>query len=80
MCDCRTIGSIMKLSDYMAAHGITDEQMAQRVGRHRSRVSRHRRGVERPDWNAVSAYHTATDGEVTANDWMDGPAGAKEAA
>ena len=70
----------MKLSQYMADHGISDEQMALRVGRHRSRVSRHRRGVERPDWNAIRAYHDATDGDVTANDWLDEASKPQEAA
>jgi transcriptional regulator with XRE-family HTH domain len=70
----------MNLRDYMAAHGLTDEAMGKLIGRHRTRVSRYRRGLERPDWSAVARIAEATAGAVGAADWVAPPADRQDAA
>lgn len=60
----------MHLSDYMTLRGLSDEQVAEKIGRKRPTVSRIRRGVVRPDWDTIEAIRKFTNGEVTADDFM----------
>ena len=60
----------MKLADYMALVGIKDTAFAEKVGRDQSTISRIRRGEVLPDWSTVARIAEATDGAVTANDFM----------
>lgn len=59
----------MHLSDFMAERGLSDETVAEAVGRNRVSVSRWRRRLVRPDWDAIEALKSFTDGVVTADDW-----------
>lgn len=59
----------MHLSDFMTARTLSDETVAEAVGRNRVSVSRWRRRLVRPDWDAIEAIRSFTDGEVTADDW-----------
>jgi transcriptional regulator with XRE-family HTH domain len=68
----------MKLADYMALVGIKDGPFAEKVGRDQSTISRIRRGEVLPDWDTVARIAKATDGAVTANDFMPAPRAAPE--
>lgn len=59
----------MQLSDYMAKHGVNDDAMAGLTGLSRVSVSRIRRGIQRPSWDAMIAFRTATKGAVQPNDF-----------
>lgn len=59
----------MHLSDFMAERGLSDEEVAAAVGRNRVSVSRWRRRLVRPDWEAIERIKAFTDSTVTADDW-----------
>lgn len=61
----------MHLSDYMAAHGLSDEQVAELIQRTRPTVSRIRRRMVRPDWETIERLKTVTQGAVTADDFCE---------
>lgn len=60
----------MTLHDYMAQHGLNDDEFSRRVGRHRATVSRWRRGKVLPDWEALQAILVATSGKVSPTDFF----------
>lgn len=68
----------MHLSDYMTEKVLSDEAVADAIGRSRVSVSRYRRRLVRPDWAAIEAIRTYTDGKVTADDWTELTAEAAE--
>ena len=61
---------MIHLSDYMAAHKLTDDDVAAALGRTRSTVSRIRRRKMRPDWKTIEKIQEFTGGQVTANDFL----------
>lgn len=61
----------MHLSDYMVQKGLSDEVVAAAIGRSRVSVSRYRRRLVRPDWEAIRKLEGFTDNKVTAVDWTD---------
>lgn len=67
----------MHLSEYMAAHELTDETVAQSIGRSRVSVSRYRRKLERPSLETARRLHTWSEGAIALEDW---PAPQHEAA
>lgn len=70
------VGCMMHLSDYMAAHQLSDETVAQQIGRTRATVSRIRRRKVRPDWDTLEILKQWSDGEITADAFQDLSAGA----
>jgi transcriptional regulator with XRE-family HTH domain len=67
----------MHLSDFMASRKLTDEDVAAGIGRSRVSVSRYRRRLVRPDWDAIETIKAFTGGAVLADDWtgpLDEPA------
>jgi DNA-binding transcriptional regulator YdaS (Cro superfamily) len=60
----------MKLSDYMAREGLTDTALALKLGVASSTVLRWRSEKTKPDWRVLPAITAATDGQVTANDFI----------
>jgi len=60
----------MKLAEYLAAHGMNDDDFALRVGRDRTTVLRWRKGRTQPDWAGMQAIMAATSGEVMPNDFI----------
>lgn len=68
---------LMKLSEFLTDRNLTDDAFAALVGMSQSQVSRLKRGLSRPSWDNLAAIERATDGAVTANDFMTGqlPAG-----
>lgn len=61
----------MHLSDYMAARGLTDDQVALEIGCTRPTVSRIRRRLVRPDWPTIQALEKFSYGAITANDFVN---------
>lgn len=61
----------MKLSEFMAIEGLTDGELAERVKRDRSNVLRWRKGLTRPDFDALLALEKVTEGRVTARDFAE---------
>lgn len=66
----------MTLTDYMNAHGLSDEDFAAKIGVNRTTVSRLRRTNQRPAFATMNAIVSATGGQVTANDFWLGEAAA----
>ena len=66
----------MRLAEYLAASNLSDAEFADRVGVHKSTVGRWVAGAVRPAWDQLPKITAATDGQVTANDFVDdqGPA------
>lgn len=62
---------MVHLSDYMAVHGLDDDQVAKGIQRTRETVSRIRRRKLRPDWETIKNIKEFTNGESTADDYMD---------
>ncbi len=61
----------MHLSDYMTLKSLTDDDVAAAIGRVRVSVSRYRRRLVRPDWAAIDAIETFTNGAVGPADWKE---------
>ena len=62
----------MRLADYMADRGLSDETVAEAIGRSRVSVSRYRRRLVRPDWEAIQRIRAFTKGKVSEEDWRAG--------
>lgn len=73
MCAPCTLPVMAHLSDYMAEHGLSDDQVAEGIERSRPTVSRIRRRLVRPDWDTIEKIKNFTNGAVTANDFIDMP-------
>jgi transcriptional regulator with XRE-family HTH domain len=66
----------MRLSEWMKAAGIGDEALAQKVRElgspcDRSQISKYRRGLIRPNWQTIRALYQVSDGDVSANDFLE---------
>jgi len=61
----------MKLSDWMQTAGITDEELARRVGKDRVTISRVRRGKNFPSWELAAQLRRVTDGKVGPEDFLE---------
>ena len=59
---------VMKLDEWMFKNDVSDEALAELIGRHRASVSRIRRGVLVPSAATMTRIATATEGQVTPND------------
>ena len=59
----------MTLHDFLKARGLSDAEMAARLGVTRQTVYRWRRGQAIPGREEMRALHQATGGEVTADDF-----------
>lgn len=70
----------MTLSEYLSERKITDEAFAAEVGISQSQISRLRRGISRPSWESVALIERATEGQVTASDFMPVTSGSEVAA
>jgi transcriptional regulator with XRE-family HTH domain len=66
----------MKLADYLVANGMAAADFAERMGVHRSTVSRWLAPAEpgkpvcRPSWDELRKMAEVTNGAVTANDFV----------
>lgn len=59
----------MTLEQYLRNNRITDAAFGATAGLSQAQVSRIKRGVSMPSWDAIAKIMKATDGEVTANDF-----------
>lgn len=59
----------MHLSEFMAERNLSDEEVASAIGCHRVTVNRYRRGVKRPDWDAIQKIRIYTKELVSESDW-----------
>jgi len=70
----------MQLSEFMAARGLDDEEMAALVRKSggiscdRSTISRIRRGKSRPSWDLIASLRAISKGRVSADDFLDAEA------
>ena len=67
----------MKLADYLRENGLTPSEFAARIGRSESTITRlipasSKKQVRKPGWGLLADISKATDGAVTANDFLDG--------
>lgn len=69
----------MRFSEYMTAHNLKDEDMAERLGCDRSYVVK-LRGGKVPSSEMMANIARKTDGEVQLGDWFDDLPQAEEAA
>jgi len=60
----------MLLRDWMERHGVSDDDLAARIGRHRTDCFRYRRGQHVPRAEVIIAIERETNGEVTAEDLL----------
>lgn len=60
----------MHLSEYMAAKGLNDDAVADKIGCTRATVSRIRRRKVRPAWDTIEAIRQFTKGASTADDYV----------
>ena len=61
----------MHLATYMDEKRLSDEVVAAAIGRSRVSVSRYRRRLVRPDWDAIRKIEEFSERRVTADDWAD---------
>jgi hypothetical protein len=61
----------MHLSDFMTLCALSDDAVAAAIGRSRVSVSRYRRRLVRPDWEAIEQIRNYSKGAVTADDWLE---------
>ena len=67
----------MKLADYLNSRAMSAAEFADVLGVHRSTVSRWIEPVSdgdvvfRPSWEQIAKIREATQGQVTANDFVD---------
>lgn len=62
----------MKLSAWMIREGVSDQQLAEKVGRDRTTVLRIRQGTHKPSPELMEAIALVTDGAVRPDDYFDG--------
>jgi len=60
----------MTLSDYLNLNRITRAQFGKLIGAHPITVHRWCGGIMRPSWSRLSAIEAATNGAVTAADFV----------
>ena len=63
----------MKLQQWKDKEGLTNQQIADLVGVSQGSISRYINHVVRPEWPNIQKIITATNGEVTANDFLPDP-------
>ncbi len=60
----------MKLEQFMQMAGLNDEQMAEKIGKDRTLVSRYRRGEVIPPLEIIARIEDATSNAVTFRDFL----------
>jgi transcriptional regulator with XRE-family HTH domain len=60
----------MKISDWLAKADIADSEFADRIGVSRQALSRYKAGARTPRPNVLARIREATNGRVTANDFV----------
>ena len=60
----------MKLSEFMQAQSLSDDDMAEKLGISRATVSRYRRGLVTPSPEVMKNIVELSGGVITANDLL----------
>jgi plasmid maintenance system antidote protein VapI len=60
----------MQLSEYLSINSLTATAFAQKIGRHKSTVTRMIKGNVRPDQETMQRILAVTDNQVTPNDFF----------
>lgn len=60
----------MRLTDWMALKGVTNKQLAERLGVSQVAVLRYRRGDRIPHWDILQKLTEVSDGAVMPNDFL----------
>ncbi|KAB2918488.1 MAG: helix-turn-helix transcriptional regulator [Hyphomicrobiaceae bacterium] len=60
----------MRLCDWLKAGNMSGVEFADKIGVHRSTVSRWLAGTAKPRWDELPKIERATDGKVMANDFV----------
>ena len=60
----------MKLQEYMELKNLTDEQMAEIIGKERTLVSKYRRGKVSPPLEVIAVIEAKTDRAVSYQDFL----------
>ncbi|WP_439813998.1 helix-turn-helix domain-containing protein [Zavarzinia sp. CC-PAN008] len=68
----------MRFAEWRREQGLTLEEVAEKIGRHHSSVSRYERGTRMPDPEAMAAIVRETGGAVQPNDFYTLPAAPAE--
>jgi transcriptional regulator with XRE-family HTH domain len=63
----------MKLETYMKLHSLTDDAMAEKIGKDRTMVGRYRRGEVVPPSEVIRDIQAVTNLAVQFNDWFSEP-------
>ncbi|MBB2959883.1 helix-turn-helix transcriptional regulator [Methylobacterium sp. R2-1] len=63
----------MRLADYLHQAEIKPSAFAERLGVTRQTLWRYMSGDRRPEWDVLERIRAETDGQVTPNDFLDGP-------
>jgi len=63
------------LSKFMEDRQLSDELVSEAIGVSRVTISRIRRGKVRPDWSTIGKLKEFSEGEITADDFVDLPEG-----
>jgi transcriptional regulator with XRE-family HTH domain len=61
---------VMRLSQWMKKSQCTQVHLSKLTGIDQSLISKHLRNERKPKGPAIRAYHEATNGEVTFEDWF----------
>lgn len=61
----------MQLASYLTLRGISDSDFAERIGVKRQSLHRYKTGERFPERSVLQKIAEATNGEVTANDFMN---------
>lgn len=59
----------MTLAEYRKRQGMTQAEMAERIGRDTATVCRYEKGTRTPDIRTIRKIKVATGGAVTEDDW-----------
>ena len=59
----------MTLQEFMDKNNLNDQQMAEKIDIHRSRVWRYRNGLSLPSWRTMLRIEKATGGKVKFADF-----------
>ncbi|MFC2248779.1 helix-turn-helix domain-containing protein [Labrys portucalensis] len=63
----------MTLSDFITANNLTDSAFARQINVSRQALARYKAGDRRPEWHVIARIVEATQGNVTANDFLKLP-------
>lgn len=60
---------VKTLPEWMKAEGLSDSEVADMIGRHRTSISRFRRGETRPDYDTMILFQGISKGAVALESW-----------